>query len=30
MADGGEGIRVEGQKDFEPEDPGISNLISSE
>ena len=27
---GGEGLKVAGREDLEPEDPGISNLISSE
>ena len=30
ITDGGEGLRVEGRGDFEPEDPGMSNLMSSE
>ena len=30
ITDGGEGLIVEGREDFEPEDPGISDLISSE
>ena len=29
ITDGGEGLRVEGQEDFEPEDPGTSEMISS-
>ena len=30
IMDGGEDLRVEGQEDFELEDPEISNLISLE
>ena len=30
ITDGGEGLRVEGRGDFEPEDPGMSDLMSSE
>ena len=30
ITDAGEGLKVEGREDFEPEDLGISNLISSE
>ena len=29
ITDGGEGLRVEGRENFEPEDPRISDLISS-
>ena len=27
---GGEGLKVAGREDLEPEDPGISDLISTE
>ena len=30
ITDGGEGLKVEGQEDFELEDPGMSDLMSSE
>ena len=30
IIDGGEGLRVEGREDLEPEDHEISDLISSE
>ena len=30
IMDGGEGLKVVGREDFEPEDPGISDLMSSE
>ena len=30
ITDEGEGLRVEGREDFKSEDPGISDLISSE
>ena len=30
ITDGGEGLIVEGREDFEPEDLGMSNLMSSE
>ena len=30
LHNGCEGLRVEGREDFEPEDPGISDLISLE
>ena len=30
IMDGGEGLKVAGREDFEPEDPEISDLMSSE
>ena len=30
ITNGGEGLKVAGREDLEPEDPGISDLISSE
>ena len=30
IAKGGEGLKVAGREDLEPEDPGTSDLISSE
>ena len=29
ITNGGEGLKVVGREDFKPEDPGISNLMSS-